>query len=81
MTGTSGNAEIGVGAVLMALILVYVAFGLECNVLLGCIVTLPGIFTTFDAILLALIVLLVGVMLIGAGAIRRARSRLPAYIV
>lgn len=69
------------GAGLMALVLLYVAFGLDCGVLLGCVVTLPGVFFTFDAILLALIVLLVGVMLIGAGAIRRARSRLPAYIV
>ncbi|MCI4353568.1 MAG: hypothetical protein L3K14_09360 [Thermoplasmata archaeon] len=81
MAGTPGNAEIGVGAFLLALVLLYVAFGVECGALLGCFVALPGAFFTFDAIFLGLIVLLVGVMLLAAGAIRRARARLPAHIV
>ena len=81
MSSTPGNAEISFGAVLIALVLLYVIFGLECGLILGCVVTLPAVLVTFDAIFLALIILLAGVMLIAAGAIRRARARLPAYIV
>jgi len=79
--GTPGNREIAVGGIFTALILLYVAFVLECSLLLGCFVPLPGVVTGFDAVFLALVLLLVGIMLIAAGAIRRARSRLPAHIV
>ena len=78
---TPGNGSIAAGAVLVALVLLYVVFGLECSVLLGCYVTLPSFFLGFDAIFLSLIVLVLGIMLIVAGAVRRARARLPAYIV
>jgi hypothetical protein len=78
---TPGNGSIAAGAVLVAFILLYAVFGLECSALLGCYVTLPAILLGFDAVFLALVVLVLGIMLITAGAIRRARSRLPAYIV
>jgi NADH:ubiquinone oxidoreductase subunit 3 (subunit A) len=81
MATTPGNREIGLGAFLVALILLYVVFDLECRLLLGCFVSLPVILVGFDAIFVALVVLLLGVMLIGAGAVRRARARLPSYIV
>jgi hypothetical protein len=71
----------GVGAVLLALILLYIVFDLECSLLLGCFIPFPAMLTGFDAIFLSLVVLLLGIMLIAAGAIRRARSRLPSYIV
>jgi hypothetical protein len=78
---TPGNGSIAAGAVLVALVLLYVVFGLECVALLGCYVTMPSILLGFDATFLALIVLVLGIMLIAAGAVRRARARLPAYIV
>lgn len=80
MARTPGNIEIGIGAVLVALILLYVVFGPECSGLLGCYVALPGLLLGFDAVFLSLVVLLLGIMLLAAGAVRRARSRLPQYI-
>lgn len=65
---------------LVALILLYAVFGLECASLFGCYVTLPTLLLGFDAVFLSLVVLLLGIMLLAAGAVRRARSRLPSYI-
>ena len=81
MASTPGNGAITVGAVLIALILLYIVFDLECSYLLGCYLPFPAVSVGFDATFLSLIVLLLGVMLLAAGAIRRARSRLPAHIV
>ncbi len=81
MASTPGNGAIATGAVLIVLILLYIVFDLECSVLLGCYVAFPAVFVGFDATFLSLIVLLLGVMLLAAGAIRRARSRLPTHIV
>lgn len=81
MASTPGNGEIGVGAFLVTLILLYVVFDLECAILLGCWIVFPVVLGGFDAVFVALVVLVLGVMLIAAGAIRRARSRLPSYIV
>ena len=78
---TPGNGAIAAGAVLVALVLLYVIFGFECGALLGCFVSLPAILLGFDAVFLALILLLGGIMLMAAGAVQRARSRLPAHIV
>lgn len=78
---TPGNGSIAAGAVIIALVLLYVVFGLECASLLGCFVSLPGILLGFDAIFLSLVILLGGIMLLAAGAIQRARARLPKYIV
>jgi len=78
---TPGNGAIAAGAVLVALVLLYVIFGFECDALLGCFVSLPAILLGFDAVFLALILLLGGIMLMAAGAVQRARSRLPAHIV
>ena len=65
---------------LVALILLYAVFGLECANLFGCYVTLPTLLLGFDAVFLSLVVLLLGIMLLAAGAVRRARARLPSYI-
>jgi len=81
MAPTPGNGAIAAGAVLVALVLLYVIFGLECAGLLGCFVPLPAVLLGFDAVFLALVILLGGIMLVAAGTVRRARSRLPAYIV
>jgi hypothetical protein len=81
MATTPGNREIALGAILLALILLYIVFDLECSLLLGCYLPFPAVLTGFDAIFLSLVVLLLGIMLIAAGAVRRARSRLPSYIV
>jgi hypothetical protein len=81
VAATPGNREIAVGAVLVALVLLYVVFDLECRLLLGCFVTLPAMLVDFDGILVSLVVLLLGIMLLAAGAVRRARARLPSYIV
>jgi hypothetical protein len=81
MATTPGNREIGFGAFLVVLILLYVVFDLECGLLLGCFLPLPVILVGFDAIFVALVVLMLGIMLMGAGAMRRARARLPSYIV
>ncbi|MGC2289090.1 MAG: hypothetical protein WA688_04460 [Thermoplasmata archaeon] len=81
MATTPGNREIALGALLLALVLLYLVFDLECALLLGCFVAFPVLLVGFDAIFLALVILLLGVMLIAAGAVRRARSQLPAYIV
>lgn len=81
MATTPGNREIALGAVLVVLVLLYIAFDLECSLLLGCPVAFPAVLGGFDAVFLSLVILLVGVMLIAAGAVRRARSRLPSYIV
>ncbi|MFZ0830486.1 MAG: hypothetical protein WCB18_03445 [Thermoplasmata archaeon] len=78
---TPGNGAIAAGAVLIAFVLLYAVFGFECGALLGCFVSLPSVLLGFDAVFLALILLLGGIMLMAAGAVRRARSRLPAYIV
>jgi hypothetical protein len=79
--GTLGNREIAAGGLLMALVLLYVVFDLECAVLLGCFYAFPAFLVGFDAIFLSLVVLILGIMLLAAGAIRRARARLPSYIV
>lgn len=76
-----GSAEIGTGAILVAIVLLYVIFDLECSALLGCFFTFPTFLVGFDAIFLSLVILLLGLMLVAAGAVRRARSRLPSYIV
>lgn len=78
---TPGNGSIAGGAIFVVLVLLYVVFGLDCSALLGCYVTLPAVLLGFDAIFLALILLLVGVMLIAAGTVRRMRASLPRYIV
>jgi NADH:ubiquinone oxidoreductase subunit 3 (subunit A) len=79
---TLGNREIALGAILVVFILLYVVFDLECSLLLGCYFSfLPAVLVGFDGIFLSLIVLLLGIMLLAAGAIRRARSRLPSHIV
>lgn len=78
---TLGNREIAAGATLVALVLMYVVFDLECSALLGCFVAFPAFLVSFDAIFLSLIVLLLGIMFLVAGAVRRARSRLPSHIV
>ena len=78
---TPGNASIAVGAVLVVLTVTYIVFGLECAILLGCYVSLPAILLGLQAIFLSLVVLLAGLMLVGAGAVQRARARLPKYIV
>jgi hypothetical protein len=79
---TLGNREIALGGILVALVLLYVIFDLECALLLGCYFSfLPAFLVGFDGIFLSLIVLLFGVMLLAAGAVRRARARLPAHIV
>jgi NADH:ubiquinone oxidoreductase subunit 3 (subunit A) len=79
---TPGNREIAIGAVLVALILLYVVFDLECALLLGCYFSFfPAFLVGFDGIFVSLIVLLLGIMLLAAGAVRRARYRLPSYIV
>jgi hypothetical protein len=79
--GTPGNREIAFGAILIVLILLYVVFDLECRLLLGCFLSLPALLVGFDAIFLSLVVLILGLMLLAAGSIRRARSRLPSPIV
>jgi cell division protein FtsX len=76
-----GSREIAAGAILVALVLLYVVFDLECSSLLGCFYTFPSFLVGFDAIFLSLVVLLLGIMLMATGAMRRARSRLPARIV
>ncbi len=81
MPRTLGNREIVTGAVLVVLVLIYVAFDLECALLLGCYVSLPALLVGFDAIFLSLVILLLGIMLIAAGAVRRARYNLPSPIV
>lgn len=81
MATTPGNREIAGGAVLVVLVLLYVVFDLECGLLLGCFLSFPALLVSFDGVFLALVVLLLGIMLLAAGAIRRARSRLPSYIV
>ena len=67
--------------VLVLLVLLYVVFGFECSILLGCYVTLPATLLTFDALFVALIVLLAGLMLVTAGAVQRSRAQLPKHIV
>ena len=81
MTRTLGNREIAAGAILVVLVLIYVVFDLDCAVLLGCYFSLPAVLVGFDAIFLSLVILLLGIMLIAAGAVRRARSNLPSPIV
>jgi hypothetical protein len=76
-----GSREIVAGAVLVMLVLLYVVFDLECSLLVGCFFAFPTFLVGFDAVFLSLVVLLLGIMLIAAGAVRRARSRLPSYIV
>lgn len=78
---TPGSASIAVGAVLVVLTVFYILFGLECALFLGCYVTLPAFLLGLQAIFLSLVVLLAGLMLVGAGAVQRARSRLPKHIV
>ena len=78
---TLGNREIAIGAILVALVLLYVVFDLECALLLGCYFSFPAVLVGFDGIFLSLLVLLIGIMLIAAGAVRRARALLPARIV
>jgi hypothetical protein len=81
MVRTLGNREIAIGAVLVAVVLLYVVFDLECGFLLGCYFSLPAVLVGFDGIFLSLLVLLIGIMLLAAGAVRRARARLPSHIV
>jgi sulfite exporter TauE/SafE len=78
---TPGNAEVGVGGLLMGLFLLYLLFGLECGLWGVCFVALPVSFRSFDAIFLSLIVLVLGIMLVAMGGVRRARARLPSRIV
>ena len=78
---TLGNREIAIGAILVVLVLLYVVFDLECALLLGCYFSLPAVLVGFDGIFLSLLFLLIGIMLIAAGAVRRARALLPARIV
>ncbi len=81
MAATAGNGEIAGGAILVVLVLLYVVFDLECALLLGCFVPLPAALVSFDFVFLSLVVLILGIMLLAVGAIRRARSHLPSRIV
>lgn len=78
---TPGSGSLAAGAVLVCLTVLYIIFGLECALLVGCYVTLPSFLLGLQAVFIALVVLLAGLMLIAAGAVQRARARLPKYIV
>jgi hypothetical protein len=72
-----GSKEIAAGAVLIVLFLLYLVFDLGCSFALGCYYSFPAFLTSFDGIFLSLVVLLLGIMLLAAGLVRRMRSRLP----
>jgi hypothetical protein len=76
-----GNREIAAGAILLVMILLYLVFDLECTLLLGCFFQFPSWLVTFDAVFLALLLLVIAIMLLAAGAVRRARASLPTHIV
>lgn len=81
MVSVPGNREIAGGGALFLVLLLYFVFDVECALLLGCFYTFPSWLGTFDAVFVALLLLVVAMMMIGVGALRRARSRLPPHIV
>jgi hypothetical protein len=78
---TSGTVPLAFGAFLLVGGFLFVLLVSECSIVIGCLFQLPAFFYTLDVTFLALMLLLIGVMLVAAGGLLRARARLPTRIV